>query len=76
MSEYVTEAPDDLPPGIESWPYSQRIEWATSMYRREGLIRKLLTMADYPQANQTRGKDHHLTKDELAAIYLLVREVS
>lgn len=70
-----SEPPDDLPPGIEEWPYKARIEWAKSMYLREGLIMQLLTRANYPNPN-LRGKDMHLTKDELAAIYLAVRGVA
>ncbi|MFC7072837.1 hypothetical protein ACFQJ7_13830 [Halovenus rubra] len=73
--KYRTEPPDDLPSGIENWPYEQRIEWAKSMYLREGLIMQLLTRGNHPNPS-LRGKDMHLTKEELAAIYLAVRGVA
>jgi hypothetical protein len=73
--EYRDDRPDDLPPAIQQWPYRERINWVKSMYLREGMILNLLTRANYPEP-EPRGKDTHLTKDELAAIYLAVRGVA
>jgi hypothetical protein len=73
--EYRSDRPDDLPPGLEEWPYEDRIDWVTSMYLREGLIAKMLTMSQYRDI-ELRGKDMHLTKKELAGMYLKMRGVA
>lgn len=67
--EYRSDPPDDLPPDFNDWPYEERIEWAMSMYSRSGIIMQLLTRSNYPGANEVE-KDHELTKEELAAIYI------
>ncbi|MFC7057256.1 hypothetical protein [Halovenus salina] len=72
---YRDDPPDDLPPGIEQWPYEARLEWVQSMYLREGLIATMLTRSNYRNPD-LRGKDMHLTKEELAAIYLRMRGVA
>lgn len=60
-----------FPSGWRDWPRDQRLSHLTLTRTREGMIRELLLLADYSR-ERTSEEQHHVTEEEVAAIYDLV----
>jgi len=71
--EYRDEPPTGrYPPGFANWPHDAQIEHVRMKMTRKGLIAELLSRAGLDIADIEIRDDSKLTKNELAAIYLVV----
>ena len=61
--------PSRYPPNFERWDRERRISHMKLIHTREGMVRTLLALANYP-INREFDNQTRLTKSELAAIIL------